>query len=708
MASQDEVRAEGRYGADPESPARGRAEEKLREFQSSASRRRWPGEAEEAVRESLLRQVELERRIDELKFIDAERHLAWSRLKELYDSSPVGSLELSPGGAILEANLTASVLLGSGRAALIGRGIDEFIHPDDRGLARLGSGSPPETIGKRVFEARFLRSGVMYFWARVEATAGGVGSAGSPVRRVVLSDVTERKRAEDASRRNEAQFKALFMSMTEGFVVSQVIYDEDGEPCDFRFLEVNPRFERLLGLERERIIGKRYRELVPEDAMGWLDAYLWVARTGTPRTDEFYSPRYALHFETYSYRPIEGQVTIIVRDITERKKAEEERAKLEAQLMQAQKMESVGRLAGGVAHDFNNMLGVIIGQADLAIAALEPGSALAQRLDEIQKAALRSADLTRQLLAFARKQTIAPVPLDLNAAVQGTLSMLKRLIGEDIELAWKPGEGLWTAMMDPGQVDQILANLCVNARDAITGVGTITIATENAELDEAYSARHGGAGPGRYVALIVSDTGCGMGKDVLDKLFEPFFTTKELGKGTGLGLATVYGIVKQNDGCINVYSEVGKGTTIKVYLPRHDGEAAERAPPEAEHATSGRGTILVVEDDSMILEMTASMLETLGYDVLRARLPSEAVALVRDRGRSVDLLLTDTIMPEMNGRDLARELSSLFPGLRCLFMSGYTADVIAHHGVLDEGTRFIQKPFTLKSLSEKVKEALSL
>jgi PAS domain S-box-containing protein len=397
------------------------------------------------------------------------------------------------------------------------------------------------------------------------------------------------------------------------------------------------------------------------------------------------------------------------QDITERKQAEKERERLQEQLSHAQKIDSVGRLAGGVAHDFNNMLGVILGHTELAMEQIGPNEQLYTSLEEIQRAAERSANLTRQLLAYARRQAVAPKVVDLNETVQGMLKMLRRLIGEDVDLAWLPGANLCPIYIDPSQIDQILANLCVNARDAISGTGTITIETDNAALDKAYSAENSGATPipGEYVLLAVSDDGCGLDTETRNRLFEPFFTTKAIGKGTGLGLATVYGIVKQNNGIINVYSEPGHGTTFKIYLPCNATKAApqsEQQQPSAQ--ASGSETILLVEDEPAILKITTQILETIGYAVIAAGTPGEAIRLAREHKGQNDLLITDVVMPEMNGRDLARNLLTIYPDIKRLFMSGYTANIIAHHGVLDDGVHFIQKPFSKNDLAAKTEEAL--
>ena len=324
----------------------------------------------------------------------------------------------------------------------------------------------------------------------------------------------------------------------------------------------------------------------------------------------------------------------------------------------------------------------------------------------IEKSALRSAGLIRQLLAFARRQAVAPKVLDLNDSVT-MFKMLRRLIGEDIELVWIPGADLWPVKIDSSQVDQLLVNLCVNARDAIAGVGKVIIETENTTFDGAYCTVHPGFICGEYVMLAVSDDGCGMNKDVLDHLFEPYFTTKELGKGTGLGLSTVYGIVKQNEGFINVYSEPGKGTTFKIYLPRFVGEAGEPLAESTAETPKGRGeTVLLVEDEALILDVSRTMLERLGYTVLTANAPGEALRQAKLHASEIQLLITDVVMPEMNGRSLTKLIRDIKPGLKCLFISGYTANVIAHRGVLEEGVNFLQKPFSMEDLASKVHQAL--
>ena len=412
------------------------------------------------------------------------------------------------------------------------------------------------------------------------------------------------------------------------------------------------------------------------------------------------------HYYDNKGEPIRSMGT--VQDITENKLIEEENKKLQAKFVQAQKMESVGRLAGGVAHDFNNMLCVILGHLDIALDEIDATKPLHGTLLEVQNAAQRSASLTRQLLAFARQQPIAPKVIDLNRIISRMLKMLSRLIGEDIELAWIPSSDLGWIKIDPSQVDQILANLCVNARDAIEGVGKITIETKNASFDDTYCADHPGFLPGAYIMLAVSDNGCGMDQKVLSKLFDPFFTTKELGKGTGLGLATIYGIVKQNNGFINVYSEPGKGTTFRIYLSRYDGDAKEDHSEDVKHEfEGGTETVLLVEDEIMILNFCSKMLKKFGYQVLAANTPTEALELAETHKGTIDLLITDVVMMEMSGSDLAAQLETTFPGIKTLYMSGYTANVIAHHGLLNEGIVFLQKPFSGNELAIKIRKALN-
>lgn len=396
----------------------------------------------------------------------------------------------------------------------------------------------------------------------------------------------------------------------------------------------------------------------------------------------------------------------VILDIHDRKTAQLEKAALESELQQAQKMESVGRLAGGVAHDFNNMLAVILGYTGFALDQVPPPNPLREDLEEIHKAATRSAELTRQLLAFARRQVIVPKVLDLNQTVSGLVTMLQRLIGEGVRLEWRPGADLWPVRMDPSQIDQVLANLCINARDAMNGTGQLTIAVTNASFDDAADEDACPLPAGDYVRLDVGDTGCGMDEATQSRLFEPFFTTKAMGKGTGLGLSTVYGIVKQNGGFVAVDSVVGKGTTMTVHLPRHVGAMSPELQTETvDLLRTGRETVLLVEDEPAMLEMTSRVLAGMGYPVIAVGSAEDALRIARERGPEIRVLLTDVVMPDMNGRDLATLIGSRHPHIAVVFMSGYTADVIASQGVPD-GVVFLEKPFTKEALAFKLSEAL--
>ncbi len=524
-----------------------------------------------------------------------------------------------------------------------------------------------------------------------------------------MIDITDQMRVERELKASQESLLAIYNS------VSEAIYIQDWP--DGRFIDVNRGAEIMYRRPRSELVGLGPKEVGAPgrndlESLGRMMAQVFA--TGVPAEFEFWGVRkngevFPKDVMVNKGRYFGRDVLIATaRDISQQKLVEAERERLRDDLNQAQKMESIGRLAGGVAHDFNNMLGVILGHAEMALEQIDAHHPLHADLDEINKAAKRSAELTRRLLAYARKQTATPRVLHLNETVEGMLSMLRRLIGENMELVWRPGRDIGHVKIDPVQVDQILANLCVNARDAIKGVGRVVIETGRINLPPGEADPYEGLLPGEYIWITVTDNGCGMDAGVKEHLFEPYFTTKGLGKGTGLGLAMVYGIVRQNDGCIQVQSEPGRGTRIRILLPRHDGSSpgmqAERilpAPPP------GRQTILLVEDEPAILNLVRKGLERLGYAVLPAATPAEAVRIAETHAGDIHLLITDVIMPEMNGRDLARRLLGLHPGMRRLFMSGYTADVIAHHGVLEAGVHFIQKPFANAVLGAKVREALA-
>ncbi len=625
-------------------------------------------------------------------------------------------------GNILSANRASLKTLGYEREEIIGQNIRAFLAPALRpefdeyltAIARDGAAR-----GLMLVQTR---SGEKLIW-EYDNTLRTEGLR-RPIVRGLARDVSERHRAERALRESERRLSQIIEFLPDATFAINV----EGKVTAW-----NRAMEELTGIKAAQMLGQGdyayalpffgvRRPLIIDLLLSPDENIARSYRFFREEKGRIISESYVADFRgrgpawfwnnaTVLYGP-GGQVIGAIesiREITDRKRADEERERMEAKLAQAEKMEAVGRLAGGVAHDFNNMLNVIVGYAGLALMKLDFESPLYHNIQEIIKAGERSAELVRQLLAFARRQTISPQVLDLNETIAGMLKMLRRLIGEDIDLCYKPSSNLWPVNMDPSQVDQILANLTVNARDAISGVGKITIETANVDIDENYCRNNEGFVPGQYVLMAVSDDGCGMDEKTKEQLFEPFFTTRPVGKGTGLGLATVYGIVKQNNGFINVYSEPSLGSTFKIYLPRYSrGEAAEIRLKPAAMLPGGTETVLLVEDEGALLEIGREMLAHLGYKVLSAGSPIQALQLAQEYQGGIDLLITDVIMPLMNGRDLCHEIAALRPGIKCLYMSGYTADVIAHHGVLDEGVCFLQKPFSLETLAREVREALGL
>ncbi len=512
----------------------------------------------------------------------------------------------------------------------------------------------------------------------------------------------------NALRESEERFRHLITNTPD------IVWQTDEQ---YIFVYVSPQIEKIVGYKPEDLIGRSsFTYLAPETIDTTRELFQriietkktsfsfeakWIDKKGqSVILESRVTPVYRSDGSCNGFMGID-------RDITDRKIAEQQKEKLQAQLLQAQKMESIGRLAGGVAHDFNNMLGVIIGYTEMALMDIEPSSVLYDQLREILQASQRSAELTRQLLAFARKQPVSPRLINLNETMSGMLNMLRRLIGEDIELIWLPGHDLWKIFLDPSQLGQILANLVVNSRDAISGIGAITMETGNVTLDNLYSASCPELISGEYVLLTVSDTGCGIKKDIMEHIFEPFFTTKETGCGTGLGLATVYGIVRQNNGFIDVYSEPGNGATFKIYLPRHEENALHGTQKRnGENIPKGKETVLICEDEEFILNLCKNSLTRLGYLVITAKSPKQALVMAKNHNGPLDLLLTDVVMPEMNGKELMGELQNIRPDIKCIYMSGYTAEIIAHKGVIEEGVNFIQKPFSVYELAQKVREVI--
>jgi len=602
---------------------------------------------------------------------------------------------------VLRANKTTELLLGKGIEKLVGTPCFETVH----GMQSPHPNCPfDECIKSGRRATREMEVGDKWFQITCDPIRDRAGNVVGVVH--ITTNITERKRAENLIRESEQRYRMLVEESPDGIGIFQ----------DGKLVFINSGAVRALGYQsKEEMLGLKVEQLIhANDLEGALDRVRrrLSGETGMYPTEIRYLRADGSHIPvevvatpiTFKGKPA---VQFIARDISARKRAEEERNKLQLQLHQAQKMESIGRLAGGVAHDFNNMLQVILSYASLASQDVPADSPVLHFLSEIEKAASRAAALTRQLVTFARKQAIRPLVLDMNEAIQGTLNMLARLMGEDIELAWVPGQNLWHVKIDPAQLDQLVANLLVNARDAITGPGKVTIETANVVLDEAYVAAHAESMPGEHVLLAISDTGCGMDKETLSHLFEPFFTTKEKGKGSGLGLSIVHGIVKQNGGFINVYSEPGKGTTFKIYLPRAHGEPKTLPQPKHYHLPRGNETVLIVEDEPQILETCKSILLESGYSVLTARTAYDALDLLKEHNGQIHLLITDVVLPGMNGKELEQKLVKMYPGLKTLFMSGYTENAIVQNGVLEPGVSFLSKPFSPSELIEKTREVLS-
>jgi PAS domain S-box-containing protein len=506
-------------------------------------------------------------------------------------------------------------------------------------------------------------------------------------------DITYRKEVEAALRASEAYHRTILENIGDAVFIT----DASG-----RYLDVNPRACELTGYTHEELVGLHVSDTYVPDERAEVAGRLARAQAGKVQFAERQLLRKdgSVVLVEVSARPLpDGRLLATLRDITERRT-------LEQQLRQAQKMEAVGRLAGGVAHDFNNLLTAIFGYAEFAAEDLPADSPVREDIEEIRKAAQRASSLTRQLLAFSRQQVLEPVVLNLNELVRDLEKMLRRLIGEDVEMDLRLSEGLANVRADPGQLNQVLLNLVVNARDAMPTGGRLLIETQDAELNEDYVEQHQPVVPGAYVLLAVSDTGSGMTPDVKSHLFEPFFTTKEKGKGTGLGLSTVYGIVKQSGGYIWAYSEVGVGTTFKIYLPRVDAPAQTAARRPEPGSLSGTETILVAEDDEPLRLLASAMLRKLGYTVLEAQDADMALAAAAAHPGAIHLLVTDVVMPGQSGRALARALIAARPTLKVLYISGYTDEAIVHHGMLEPGLHFLQKPFTSAGLAKKVRSVL--
>jgi signal transduction histidine kinase/CheY-like chemotaxis protein len=497
-------------------------------------------------------------------------------------------------------------------------------------------------------------------------------------------------------------FQALVKGGLDAFFVFSSVREKGGRIANFELFDLNVRGEKLLGRSRDELLAARLLDILPGVSPMFLEKCLRVAETGEVLEEESsfssQTPK-ATWLQLQVVRVGDG-IGIAARDIGERKR-------LERQLLHAQKMEAVGRLAGGIAHDFNNLLTTVLGYGELMLMQLPDASPLRPDVEEILKAGQRAVGLTRQLLAFSRRQVVEPKIVDLNALIEEAVTMLRRLIGEDIDLVTRLEPELGTVRVDPGQMDQILMNLAVNSRDAMPRGGRLGLETRNVTFDASASRLHFDAPPGSYALLAVTDNGVGMDEKTRAHVFEPFFTTKEIGKGTGLGLATVYGIVKQSGGYIFVYSEPGKGTTFKIYLPRADTASSDPAAAlPASTRVGGSETILLVEDEEAVRRLMEQSLKARGYRVLEAASTKAALALAGAHAGAIDLLITDVVLTGVSGRDLATALLSKRPEMKVLFVSGYTEDTVVQHGVLTAAEAFLPKPFTPDTLTRKVREIL--
>jgi two-component system, cell cycle sensor histidine kinase and response regulator CckA len=625
-----------------------------------------------------------------------------------FEYSPVGMCLLDLEARFVRANSVMCRLVGRKEAQLRDTSIIDVTLPDDQAAWRTCLDSLTHaSVAEARFESRCQRPSGETVWValglRLQRDSGG-----APAFFLVhAQDITEHKREEESLHENEEKFRIAFENAPTGMSIIG---------ADGKYLAVNPMLCQMFGYsEDELLAGTLNRVTHPDDVER---GKVWIRKmiAGEPCEPEF--EKRFIHKDGHLVwgvvtarwlRDPDGRARICIahiRDITFRKQAEVERNRLEAQLHRAQRMEAIGQLAGGVAHDFNNLLTAIGGNASFAMMDLPRDSPVRGSIFEIQKAVDSAANLTRQLLAFSRQQVVAPKVLDLNDVVRNLYKMLTRLIGEDVEFSTELAGDLGRVRIDRGQIDQILINLAVNARDAMENGGKLTLGTANVVLDASYCSNHPQLAPGNYVLLTVSDNGVGMSPDVKARLFEPFFTTKEMGRGTGLGLAMVYGAVKQHQGHIDVYSELGQGTTFKIYLPSVEEPADSAQTKNLPPLIGGDETIFLVEDDPSVRQLALYLLHRHGYNVLPFGSGHEAIAAMRTMTEPVHLLVTDVVMPGMNGRILAEACRELRPTLKVLFTSGYPHNVIVHHGVLEEGIEFLPKPYALDALVRRVREVL--
>jgi len=629
------------------------------------------------------------------------------RHRTLMEASPDGILATDLSGTILMCNRRAAEIHGYGNAGdLIGGLAKMLIAPADRQRVDATILSTVAAGGSVDVECQILLRDGSERSAQVTAAPLRAGDGAIAGRVAILHDITKRKEADRALLRAREFSANVIDAIPGGFFV----LDRQG-----KYLRWNRNLEHLIGPPPERmVLADVFIRTHPEDRQRVMDAIDAVFANGSAEIEArgLVGRRQKVrHFYLTGRRMELDGVAYLVGfgiDITERKEAEAARARLESQLLQSQKLESIGRLAGGVAHDFNNHLTVINGYCDVLLSHLAPDDANRESVAEVRRAGERAATLTRQLLAFGRKQLLSPSPVSLNQIVSSMETMLRRLVPEDIDVTTALASGLGAAMADTGQIEQVLMNLVVNARDAMPEGGTIRIETANVDLESATGERDRVIGPGAYVTLAVTDTGVGMDEHTRELIFEPFFTTKEVGKGTGLGLAMVYGIVKQSGGAIAVHSEPGEGSAFTVYFPRVNAEAGQiSSTAVVERSRSGQGTILLVEDQASVRGLIKRVLLSSGYQVIEARRGPQALALPDSQVRSIDLLITDVVMPGMSGNELAARLSARREGLRVLFISGYAPNAIVQQGILEPGVAFLQKPFSPAQIAARVGEILA-
>jgi PAS domain S-box-containing protein len=659
--------------------------------------------------------LELARHASHLAAVAIERHQRLQAIVEneaftraIVDHALDANILMDSGGIITGWSKRAAEIFGWSSGEAVGRKLSELIIPErdrarhDRGLEHFRDTGEGPILNRRLEVSALHRRGHEF---PVELAVSPIRREGRMIFSAFIADITERKRAVEALRVSEEHLSLVYRH------VDDVLFHLQVEPGgDYRFISVNPAFCRSTGVEANQVVGKLVREVIPEPSLSLvLRNYERAIRTNrTVRWEEVTRYPTGDRYGDVVITPVfdsEGRPKFLVgsvHDFTESRKMEEENRQL-------QKLDAIGRLTGGVAHDFNNLLTVILGYGELLLAQDVKEAYPRADLQEIVNAGRRAAELTRQLLAFARRQTLQPHRIDFNMLVRGLEKMLRRLIRENIGFEMALAPDLWPVLADPGQIEQVIVNLAVNARDAIADAGRVTFETSNVELDADYARSHPGVVPGSHVMLAISDTGCGMDEETRKRIFEPFFTTKEKGKGTGLGLATVYGIVKQSGGHIWLYSEPGQGTSFKVFLPRADAGSEEtKVRTHAPAPQAGGEKILVVEDEGALRVLCERMLKGLKYNVTVARHGEEAAAAVEQQGLKPDLLLTDMIMPGMSGKELADRLRLDNPRLKVLFMSGYTDKTIGDQFVLGPGMTFLQKPFTVAALATALRKSLEI